>query len=96
MSQSKAHSIALLRTRPRFLLQQWENLMSRFVVHFMKDVLGENGREQEIRQCTVEVDAVSKTEATQLAKQKFCETQGLSDWSDHADRMQVKEGDFPS
>ena len=49
--------------------------MSRFVVHFMKDVLGENGREQEIRQCTVEVDAVSKTEAIQLAKQKFCETQ---------------------
>jgi hypothetical protein len=73
-----------------------ENLMSRFVVHFMKDVLGENGREQEIRQCTVEVDAASKTEAIQLAKQKFCETQGLSDWSDHADRMQVKEGDFPS
>lgn len=37
--------------------------MSRFVVHFMKDVLGENGREQEIRQCTVEVDAASKTES---------------------------------
>ena len=33
--------------------------MSRFVVHFMKDVLGKNGREQEIRQCTVEVDAAS-------------------------------------
>jgi len=46
--------------------------------------------------CTVEVDATSKTEAIQLAKQKFCETQGLSDWLDHADRMQVKEGDFPS
>ena len=41
-------------------------------------------------------DAVSKTEATQLAKHKFFETQGLSDPSDHADRMQVKEGDFPS
>jgi hypothetical protein len=41
-------------------------------------------------------DAASKTEAIQLAKQKFCETQGLSDWLDHADRMQVKEGDFPS
>ena len=50
--------------------------MSRFIVHFMKDVLGENGREQDICQCTVEVDAVSRTEATQLAKQKFCETQG--------------------
>jgi hypothetical protein len=41
-------------------------VMSRLVVHFMKDVLGKNGREQEIRQCTVEVDAASKTEATQL------------------------------
>ena len=30
--------------------------MSRFVVRFMKDELGENGREQEIRQCAVEVD----------------------------------------
>ena len=35
-------------------------------------------------------------DAADLAKQKFCETQGISDWSDHADRMQVKEGDFPS
>jgi hypothetical protein len=51
-------------------------VMARFVVHFMKDVLAKNGREQERRQCTVEVDAASKTEATQ-AKQKFCETQGL-------------------
>ena len=40
--------------------------------------------------------ASALTEATELAKQKFCETQGLSDWSDHADRMKVKEGDFPS
>ena len=30
--------------------------MSRFVVHFMKDVLAKNGREQEIRPCAVEVD----------------------------------------
>ena len=70
--------------------------MSRFIVHFMKSVLGENGHEKEICQCTVEVDSANKTDATDLAKQKFCETQGISDWSDHADRMQVKEGDFPS
>ena len=95
MSQSEAHFIALLLLPPSCSNNE-EKSMSRFVVHFMKDVLGENGREQEIRQCTVEVDAASKTEAIQLAKQEFCETQGLSDWSDHADRMQVKEGDFPS
>jgi hypothetical protein len=70
--------------------------MSRFIVHFMKNVLGENGHEKEICQCTVEVDAATKADATELAKQKFCETQGTSDWYDYADRMQVKEGDFPS
>ena len=53
----------------------------------------ENGK---FASALVEVDTASTTEAIQLAKQKFCETQGLSDWSDHADRMQVKEGDFPS
>jgi hypothetical protein len=62
----------------------------------MKNVLGENGHEKEICQCTVEVDAATKADATELAKQKFCETQGTSDWYDYADRMQVKEGDFPS
>ena len=42
----------------------------------MKDVLGKNGREQEIRQCTVEVDAASKTEATQLAKAEILRNSG--------------------
>jgi hypothetical protein len=70
--------------------------MSRFIVRFMKDVLGENGREKEVCQCTLEVDATNKAEASKTAKQKFCEIQGLSRWSDHADRVEVKEGDFPS
>jgi hypothetical protein len=70
--------------------------MPRFIVRFMKDVLGENGREEEICQSTVDVDAASKTHAREIAKRKFCETQGVSKWSDHADRMIVKEGDFPS
>ena len=47
--------------------------MSRFVVRFMKDVLGENGRQAEICQSTVEVDASSEGHATELAKRKFCE-----------------------
>ena len=70
--------------------------MSRFVVRFMKDVLGENGRQAEICQCTVEVDASSEGDATELAKKKFCETQSLCDWSLHADRIQVSQSDFPS
>ena len=70
--------------------------MSRFIVRFMKDVLGENGRQAEICQSTVEVDAPSEGHATELAKQKFCENQSLGDWSLHADRIQVKQTDFPS
>ncbi len=70
--------------------------MSRFVVRFMKDVLGENGRQAEICQCTVEVDASNEDHAAELAKKKFCETQSLDDWSLHADRIQVKQTDFPS
>jgi hypothetical protein len=70
--------------------------MSRFVVRFMKDVLGENGRQCEICQCTVEVDAASEGHAMELAKQKFCQSEALRDWSLHADRIQVRQADFPS
>lgn len=70
--------------------------MSRYVVRFLKDVLGENGRESEVCQSTVEVDAASESDAAELAKQKFCEAQCLPDWSLHADRIHIKVADFPS
>jgi hypothetical protein len=70
--------------------------MSRFVVRFMKDVLGDNGRETEICQGTLEVDASNEGDATELAKQRFCEAKALCDWSLHADRIQVKAADYPS
>jgi hypothetical protein len=70
--------------------------MSRFVVKFMKDVLGENGREAEICQGTLEVDASSEGQATELANRKFCENEALCDWSLHADRIHIKAADFPS
>lgn len=70
--------------------------MPRFVVRFMKDVLGDNGRETEICQSTMEVDASSEGHATELAKRKFCEAKALGDWSLHADRIQVKAADYPS
>jgi hypothetical protein len=70
--------------------------MSRYVVHFMKDVLGENGRALEVCQGTLEIDAASEGDAAELAKQKFCESQALRDWSLHADRIQVRAADFPS
>jgi len=70
--------------------------MARYVVRFMKDVLGENGRQCEICQGTLEVDALDESEATERAKQKFCKDQALHHWSLHADRIHVSAADFPS
>jgi hypothetical protein len=70
--------------------------MSRFVVSFMKDVLGDNGRQIEICQKTLEVDALSEGEATELAKQRFCKAERLCEWSLHADRIQIRTAELPS
>jgi hypothetical protein len=78
------------------LLTSQEGSMSRFVVRFMKDVLGDNGRETEVCQSSLEIDASDKGQAAELAKKKFCESEALCDWSLHADRIQVREADFPS
>ena len=64
--------------------------MSLFVISFMKDVLGGNGREREVCQGSLEIDASDEGQATEMAKRKFCELQALRDWSLHADRIQVK------
>jgi hypothetical protein len=69
--------------------------MSRFVVRFMKDVLGGNGREIEICQRSLEIDALNEGQAKELAKKKFCETEALCEWSLHADRIQIREANFP-
>ena len=58
----------------------------------MKDVLGDNGRQVEICQRTVEIDAPSEGVATELAKQKFCKAERLCEWSLHADRIQITRG----
>lgn len=63
--------------------------MSQFVVSFMKDVLGGNGRQIEICQRKLEVYASDEGAATELAKRKFCESERLCEWSLHADRIQI-------
>ena len=70
--------------------------MSHFVIQFQKDVLGENGQYREICQSNVEIDAGNKIDAAELAKKKFCQDEGISKWSLHADRIQVRAADFPS
>jgi hypothetical protein len=70
--------------------------MARYIVRFMKDVLGENGHEAEICQRSVEVDAADKLCASELAKVRFCESECLKEWFLHADRVQVTEAEFLS
>jgi hypothetical protein len=70
--------------------------MSRFVVRFFKDVLGDAGRVGGICQCTVELDASNEGQAAEIAKQKFCDLHGVHDWTLHADRFDVEPADFPS
>ena len=67
--------------------------MSRYVVLFMKDVLGGYGRQIEICQSAVEIDAINENQATELAKQKFCEAERLCEWSLRADRFEVRAAD---
>jgi len=70
--------------------------MARYIVQFMKDVLGENGHEAEICQCSMEVEAADRMHASDLAKVRFCETERLKEWSLHADRVHVTDAEFPS
>jgi hypothetical protein len=79
------------------ILKMREVWMSHFVVRFVKDVLGGNGREIEVCQGTLNIDAADESEATELAKRRFCETQNLfcetqnlCNWSLHADRIRVR------
>jgi len=68
--------------------------MSHYVVLFMKDVLGGNGRQREVCQGELEVDASSEGQATEMAKLKFCQEQALCDWSLHADRIRIEAADL--
>jgi hypothetical protein len=76
--------------------KQEEDVMPRYVVRFVKDVLGENGRQAEICQSSMEIDADSKVDAAELAKKCFCGSERLPDWSLHADRIQIMDAEFPS
>ena len=69
--------------------------MTRYVARFMKNVLGENGHEAEICQRSIEIDAPCVTDAAELAKMKFCESENVRDWLLHADRVHVIDAEFP-
>jgi hypothetical protein len=70
--------------------------MARYIAKFMKYVLGENGHETEICQCSLEIEAPDMMLAANVAKDKFGESEKVEDWSLHADRVQLTEAEFPS
>ena len=70
--------------------------MPRFTVKFVKDVLGTNGRQAEICQRVLEVEASDEGRAAEIAKLRFCEQEQLQNWSVHADRFQVEAASSPS
>ena len=70
--------------------------MTRYVVKFLKDVMGENGVGAEVCQDVVELEAESVDHAEECAKRTFCENRSLTRWSVHADRILVAEAEFPS
>lgn len=70
--------------------------MARYTVCFLKDVLGDNGREAEICQGLLEIEAPSSSVAAELAKTQFCQKERLCDWSLHADRLRVAETELPA
>jgi hypothetical protein len=83
-------AVRVLRKSPR------ETSMSRYVVQFMKVVLGENGHEAEICQRSMEVDAADKLKAVDLAKVRFCESECVKEWSLHADHVRITDAEFRS
>jgi hypothetical protein len=70
--------------------------MTRYVVRFFKEVLGDNGHEAEICQGACEVDAANPLDAAERGKRKFCNQEQLAHWSLHADRVSVAETEYPS
>ncbi len=70
--------------------------MTHYVARFMKNVLGENGHEAEICQRSIEIEAPSVIDATELAKMKFCQTERVGDWLLHADRVHLTDAELPS
>ena len=70
--------------------------MARYIARFMKGVLGGNGHEAEICQRSIEIEALNKAHAAELAKIKFCESENVKNWSLHADRVHIMESEFSS
>ncbi|MCP1747118.1 MULTISPECIES: hypothetical protein [Bradyrhizobium] len=69
--------------------------MPRFIVRFIKDVLGDNGQMRSLSNDN-RAGCPKRREAEQQAKERFCYIHATHDLSLHADRLKVDPADFPS
>jgi hypothetical protein len=70
--------------------------VSRYVAKFTKKVLTDSGHQSSITQRAFDLDAPHRDEASRLAKARFCDLEGIQNWSSHADDLVLEEADFPS
>jgi hypothetical protein len=56
----------------------------------------DTGHQATITQRTFDLQARNRDEAKQLAKKRFCDLEGIEDWSSHADNLVIEEAEFPS
>jgi hypothetical protein len=62
----------------------------RYVVKFIKRVMGDNGRQADLCQRQLEIDADSQPAALERAKRQFCAAERVRDWKTRADRIELR------
>ena len=65
-----------------------------FAVTFYKTITDNYGRDCEISQGVIELFAPDEESATSQAKEQFCRSRRLRDWSFHADRYEIRKSDL--
>jgi hypothetical protein len=69
--------------------------MTHYIVKFYKKVLA-HGHEMDVCQYLAEERAECAEDALVMAKRDFCAAHDLRHWRGHADRVEVKDAEFPS
>lgn len=67
--------------------------MSRFQVRFYKAVTSDTGQDVDACQASFEIEASDERGAVEHAKRRFCNERQISNWSVHADRVEVQHHD---
>ena len=64
--------------------------MPRFRVRFLKTVANDTGHESKICQREMEIEANDMEQAMARARERFCVLEGVSDWTLHAEAIEIE------